>query len=114
MRKRTAALITTMLLASCDPTPFSVQNDTDKHLLVTFAFAHVEAGCHTNTFLTGTNEIEPGKFAGFRCGANEIATLTMQQGAKACRMTGNELAKIGHDLAASVCLSQHRVRAAAI
>jgi len=100
-----------MLLASCDAIPFAVKNDTSEHLRVTFAFANVEAGCHSSTFLTGTNDVDPGKFASFRCAANEIATLTVQQGTKACRMTGTELSKVGGELAASVCLSQYRFRA---
>jgi hypothetical protein len=91
MGKRTAVLITTVLLASCDPTPFSVQNETGKHLRVMFAFADGDTGCHTSTFLTGTNEIDPGKFAAFRCGANGIATLTVQQGTNVCRMTAKSL-----------------------
>jgi hypothetical protein len=109
MWKAIISMTAVALLASCDPLPFAVRNDTGARLRVAFAFATMEANCHSETFMNGSSELEPGKHEAFRCPASEIGTLTLQQGSKICRLRRDALAKVGSELDASICFSQYAV-----
>lgn len=92
-------------LGACDPLGFNVRNDTAEPVRLDLQFAQAQSACHAPDSLAGTLDLAADQNSPFVCPPREIACISMMQHGRTCRVSRDELVKLGRELTASSCLS---------